>query len=236
MPLDAQAYYNQYWIERKRPRAESRSRERAVVALGLLASTGAEHGTLLDVGCGPGWALETFHEAGYAVAGIDASSGAVNEAREKGLDVRCLDVEREPVENAFGGKARFGAVVALEVLEHLSDPLGVLRVLLGLLEPKGRLVVSLPNEISLAARLQMLAGRLPFGGHDDPHIRHFDRGHARRLFKAVSCRVACEKAISLAPPGAKLLRFFTRPFLALFPGAFSLTTVYLLEREGAEDA
>jgi hypothetical protein len=114
--------------------------------------------------------------------------------------------------------------------------LGVLRSLLGLLEPKGRLVVSLPNEISLAARLQVLAGRLPFGGHDDPHLRHFDRGHARRLFEAVNCRVVREQSISMVPPSAKWLRFLTRPLLALSPGAFALATLYLLEREARGDA
>jgi SAM-dependent methyltransferase len=241
MPLDAKAYYNQYWSARERPRAESRSRERAVVALELPALAGGEHGTLLDVGCGPGWALETFREAGYAATGIDVSSGAVDEAREKGLDARVVDVEQESIgrvlgKGAQGEGARFGAVVALEVLEHLSDPLGVLRSLLGLLEPEGRLVVSLPNEISLAVRLQVLAGRLPFGGHDDPHLRHFDRGHARRLFEAANCRVVREQTTSVLPPSAKGLRWFTRPLLALFPGAFALATLYLLEREGTGNA
>ncbi|HVR72950.1 MAG TPA: class I SAM-dependent methyltransferase [Planctomycetota bacterium] len=224
--MDAMERYDVYWRTRDRERSGARSVERASGALLLLERGGVRRGRLLDAGCGPGWALERFRGAGFDATGIDASQVAVREAKSRGLDARVADLERPPREAL--GDAGFDVVVLLEVLEHLLDPLGVLRRLGEVLEPGGRLVVSLPNEIALPARLSILFGRLPFGGHEDPHVRHFDRGAARRLFDAAGCEVLAELPVSVVPPRAKLLRPFFRPLVRLFPGAFAIATLYLL--------
>jgi len=233
LPVDALTFYNDYWTRRDRLQAEARSRERAVICLDLLAKRGVTEGRLLDAGCGPGWALAAFRDAGFEVTGIDASSAAVATARSRGLDARLADLEKEPFEAACDRGAGFSVVVALEVLEHLNDPLDVLRRLLALLEPGGAAVVSLPNEIALPARLQVLFGRLPFGGHADPHLRHFDRGHARRLLTEAGARIVRERAVSVVPPRWPFIKALAAPLLALFPGLFALATIYLLEREPA---
>lgn len=230
MALDAKSFYDRYWEVRERPRTEARSRELASAALDLLERDCVRPGRLLDAGCGPGWTLEAFRAAGFEAIGVDASSRAVDEARSRGLDARSLDIESQPASSVLGIDAIFDVVVMLEVLEHLVDPLGALAKALNLLAPAGRIVASLPNEIALPARLRVLCGRLPFGGHDDPHVRHFDASHARRLFDAAGLRVHLERPISVVPPHRGLLRLLARPALALFPGALSLATVYLLAR------
>ena len=229
MALDPKKYYNKYWVMGGRARREARSRERALLTLDLLRSGGVRNGRLLDVGCGPGWALEVFKAAGYEAVGVDASSVALEDARSRGLDVRGLDLERDDPALALGPEARFSAVVSLEVLEHLVHPLGLLQKLRGLLAQGGLLVVSLPNEITLPARLRVLLGKLPFGGHDDPHLRHFDRARALALFDSARLRVTGERRVSLFPVHWQTLRALTRPLLRLCPGALALATVFLLE-------
>jgi hypothetical protein len=94
-------------------------------------------------------------------------------------------------------------------------------------------VVSLPNEIHLLARLSVAAGRLPFGGHEDPHLRHFDRRGARALIRAAGFRVIGEAPVSVAPPRwGPFARLFA-PAARILPGAFALSTVYLLESAAA---
>jgi 2-polyprenyl-3-methyl-5-hydroxy-6-metoxy-1,4-benzoquinol methylase len=220
--------HDRYWAERDRARTEPRSRERAAAAIGLLGEAGISRGRLLDLGCGPGWALDAFRAAGFDARGVDASGAAVEEARARGLDAVCLDVaaaDADSLRRAAGGG--FDAAVLLEVLEHFADPLAVLGKARALLAPGAPLVISLPNEIALPARLALLLGRLPFGGHDDPHVRHFDRWRARRLLAEAGLRVVAERPISIVPPRMRALGALLRPAVRILPGCLAIATVYL---------
>ena len=231
MAHDPGSFYDRYWSQRDRPATEARSRERARLSVELLRGAGIERGRLLDVGCGPGWAMEVFASAGYEAAGVDVSDAAVEEARRRGLDARALDVDgtgADLLASSLGGP--YDAVTLLEVLEHLLDPAEVLDKIQRLLRPGGALVASLPNEIHLARRFSCLLGRLPFGGHRDPHVRHFDRRRARLLFDEAGLQVRAELPVSIVPPRRRMLRALLYPAVRAFPGAFALATVYLLER------
>ncbi len=227
--FDAEKYYDAYWVERDTARTEARSRERAAIALWILGD--AENRTLLEVGCGPGWTLESFMRAGFRSRGVDVSSRAVEAARSRGLDVERADIETDDLTAVAADRA--DVVVALEVLEHLLDPLGALTKMGALLAPGGQLVVSLPNEITLPARLRILCGRLPFGGHTDAHVRHFDRSSAASLFAAAGLRVVDEVPVSVFPPRWSFVRSIASPFVRWLPGAFAIAGIYRLER-GAE--
>lgn len=237
--------YDGYWASRDPVRTSARSRERARVALALLERRRLPPGRLLEVGCGPGWALEVFQQAGYRVVGLDLSPRAVESAGRRlsgesesgdrgiaggGADVRALDIEAHTAEDLLeqlGGP--FDIVAALEVLEHLIEPRRALEKLGRLLRPGGHFVLSLPNEIHLLSRLRILLGALPFGGHDDPHVRHFDRRSSRRLLQAAGARVLEERPVGLVPPRHPLAKLATSPLVRLLPGVFALSTVYLLE-------
>ena len=77
----------------------------------------------------------------------------------------------------FGGR-RFDVVVFADVLEHLRDPLPVLRRAATLLAPGGAVLVSVPNIAHGDLRLNLLRGRFdytPTGLLDDTHTRFFTR-------------------------------------------------------------
>jgi hypothetical protein len=61
-------------------------------------------------------------------------------------------------------------------------------------------------------------------------VRHFDRHQARGLFEAAGLRVLAERPVSIVPPRRGRLRAVLKPAVRAFPGAFSMATVYLLER------
>lgn len=234
MSAEARLYYDRYWSERDRPRAEPRSRERAVLTLDLLAHL-RNNGRLVDFGCGPGWSLEVFRDAGFQVAGVDASKVAVDEVEARGFRAICLDVEADGLDAAVGlFDEPPDVVVALEVLEHLHEPRAFLEALAAVLPAEAAVVVSLPNEIHILARLKILFGRLPFGGHDDPHVRHFDRRRACSLLRAAGYEIVAKTSVHMVPPRRPWLRAFLRPALWLLPGAFSLATIYLLRRNSGD--
>ncbi len=226
--MDTASRYDSYWRDRDEGRTRARSRSRAFLALRLLEevardTTASSPARLYEIGCGPGWALEVFREAGFEVGGCDVSPAAVDRARELGLEVSCRDVENGPVADAGQD-----VIVALEVLEHLEEPLPVLREMCEATPEGGRLVVSLPNEYHLVSRLAKLVGRSNPGDEDDPHLHHFGRSSAQRLFEAAGLEVLGRLDDSIVPPRLPVLRWLFRPLLAVLPGFFSLAHVFLL--------
>ena len=87
---------------------------------------------------------------------------------------------------------RFDLILFADVLEHVADPIAVLRRLLGYLAEDGHVVVSLPNVAAWTVRLGLLAGRFdyrPSGILDDSHLRFFTRDSARRLLEGAGLEV-----------------------------------------------
>lgn len=127
---------------------------------------------LLDVGSGAGLAAEAFARRGHAVLGLDAAGEAIEAARAhaagRGLDLR---YRAGLAEELLAEGARFPAITALEVIEHVPDPRAFLIVLAGLLEPGGVLFVSTLNRTARSLLLAKFGAEyvlrmLPVGTHD----------------------------------------------------------------------
>lgn len=105
---------------------------------------------LLEIGSHVGLFLDVARNAGWEARGIEPSKWAVDMGQERfGVDLRQGTVEEldEPSDGA-------DAIVLLDVLEHLVDPLDTLRRLWPLLDNEGVLVLSTVNMSSLHARLR----------------------------------------------------------------------------------
>lgn len=127
---------------------------------------------LLDIGCGGGLAAEALAGLGHDVLGLDAAADAVAaaaaHAEGQGLP---LAYRVGAAEDLVAEGARFPAVTALEVIEHVADPAAFLCLLARLVEPGGLLFISTLNRTlrSLAvAKLgaEYLLRLLPVGTHD----------------------------------------------------------------------
>ena len=127
---------------------------------------------ILDIGCGAGLAAEALAGLGHDVLGLDAAPAPIAAARvhAAGLGLS-LAYRVGAAEDLVAEGRRFGVVTALEVIEHVADPAGFMRLMAALLEPGGRLFVSTLNRTArslLVAKLgaEYVMRMLPVGTHE----------------------------------------------------------------------
>ncbi|HEX8105255.1 MAG TPA: class I SAM-dependent methyltransferase [Solirubrobacteraceae bacterium] len=107
-------------------------------------------GRLLEVGCGHGLLLDEARRLGWDVRGLEPAAGARAHARDAlGLDVS--DATLADLRPGVDGG--LDAVLLVDVLEHLDDPLGALRDCRALLADGGVLLVVTPDPSSPTARI-----------------------------------------------------------------------------------
>src|SRR3974390_2016938 len=100
---------------------------------------------ILDIGCGAGLLCEPLTRLGAQVIGVDPSASNIAAAKlhaEKGhlsIDYRCTTVEEMDL------RERFDIVLAMEVVEHVSDVGLFLSRCAAMLKPGGLMVVSTLN-------------------------------------------------------------------------------------------
>jgi 2-polyprenyl-3-methyl-5-hydroxy-6-metoxy-1,4-benzoquinol methylase len=148
----------------------------------LLTPPGSD---VLDVGTADGHpVVQGLKERGCRVWGVEIDPEAAAMAAPMCEQMVVGNVEQLDLAEAFGER-RFDVVLCLDVLEHLVEPLPVLRRLASLLTPTGILVASIPNVTHAAVRLQLLDGKFSYtdtGLLDRTHVRFFDRDEVGKLF------------------------------------------------------
>jgi SAM-dependent methyltransferase len=110
---------------------------------------GVPTGRVLDVGAGEGRELLNLKKMGWKVEGqdVDPHAGAHS------LNDSEIRVYSAPLEELHLPERRYDAIVMTHVIEHVHDPLALLRECLRLLAPGGQLVAVTPNSHSLGHRL-----------------------------------------------------------------------------------
>jgi len=140
---------------------------------------------VLDIGCATGYLARALVAQGCTVSGVEYEADAAEQARPT-LD-RLLVGDLEELDLVeFFGRDQFDALVFGDVLEHLRDPLAVLRRARPLLARGGCVVISVPNIAHGAARLALLKGRWEYrqlGLLDTTHLRFFTLASLREMLR-----------------------------------------------------
>jgi len=98
-------------------------------------------GRLVEGGIGSGRNLVEFSETGYDVTGFDLMPESVDHVRQRGID----DVQVHNLAEPWPvDEGRLTAVVLLDVLEHIEDPVCVLRHAHQALTKDGAVIVTVP--------------------------------------------------------------------------------------------
>lgn len=170
----------------------------------------ARGGTVLDVGGSHGDLVELGVRSGLFSDGwvADISESSVAVAKHRGLKAMRVDVDRDGLVSADG---IFDCVAALDVIEHLVDPISFARECHRVLRPGGYVFINTPN-ISYWRHLEELVvhGRFPHTSGDREvyhggHLGFYNENDLTRIFseagfRECDMRVHLEQHADAAPP------------------------------------
>ena len=127
---------------------------------------------ILDIGCGGGLLSEPMARLGADVVGADAAERNIPvasvHAREQGL---AIDYRHTTAEALAAAGERFDAVLNMEVVEHVADPLAFLTACHDLLKPGGLMTCSTINRNPKSFMMAIVGAEhvmrwLPKGTHE----------------------------------------------------------------------
>jgi len=141
---------------------------------------------VLDVGCGDGFHLDLLRKygpTGWQLHGIDTDPRAVAAARRRGLIVDGRPIEQSEIE-----PGSIDLALCIQTIEHVADPVAILRAIGNLLKPGGRLYLITDNTGS--PDFMITKGRHWGGYHFPKHWYLFNKQSMRKLSAASNMDVA----------------------------------------------
>jgi len=133
---------------------------------------------VLDVGCATGYLGEFLkNNFNVEVVGIDYQDYHINEARKKNIYSDLINLDLNLLETELDRyTSYFDRIILADVLEHLLDPMAVLRKLSKLLKSDGKFLIDIPNVAHASIKYNLLKNNFnytPMGLLDNTHIRFF---------------------------------------------------------------
>jgi SAM-dependent methyltransferase len=147
--------------------------------------------SILDFGCGPCDKTAILQRLGFRCSGCDdlgedwqrepgKRDSILGFARESGIEYKVSNGTRPPFEHG-----QFDMVMMHDVLEHNHDsPRELMNDLLELAKPEGLLFVTVPNQVNIKKRIEVVLGRtnltafetfywssIPWRGHVREYVR-----------------------------------------------------------------
>ena len=153
---------------------------------------GAGPRRILDVGCGDGRFLEILRDFGapdWQLVGIDIDAG-----RRGGLPrARLRGPRRARRGSSASPQATFDAVVMLQLIEHVEDPVAICARVFALLRPGGIFIVETPNLAGLDYRL--FRGRCWGHYHFPRHWNLFSTASLQRMLTRAGFEIARSESL-----------------------------------------
>lgn len=130
-------------------------RARANIVLAALKDNGVmPPAPIAEIGCGWGTNLDVLERSGYKITGFDISRRILEMIDRPERTLIELDITAE----LPSSHPCFGAVLALDVIEHLDDDHGAIRRMARFLRPGGLAIVSVPALPELYSEFDEIQG------------------------------------------------------------------------------
>jgi 2-polyprenyl-3-methyl-5-hydroxy-6-metoxy-1,4-benzoquinol methylase len=139
--------------------------------------------SFLDVGCGEGFALAYFAEKNFEVSGLDFSNEGVSRQNPDFAErVETGDLFSLLRKISLSGN-QYDVILLQNVLEHVLDPVALLKSIKELLEPAGLVIITVPNDFSLTQKTLLAKGHIDreFWVCPPDHLSYFDHNSLRNI-------------------------------------------------------
>jgi 2-polyprenyl-3-methyl-5-hydroxy-6-metoxy-1,4-benzoquinol methylase len=148
----------------------------AILERSLPSKLMAAGGTMLDVGCGEGYALAFFREKGWSVKGFDFSSAGIMSKNPSCGDALVTGDVFSLLKCEISAGRNYEVVWLQNVLEHVIDPIDLLAMLRTLVAPGGILVITVPNDFSIIQQAALDFSHIDrqFWIAPPDHLNYFD--------------------------------------------------------------
>jgi 2-polyprenyl-3-methyl-5-hydroxy-6-metoxy-1,4-benzoquinol methylase len=144
LPMARKVHKN--YIEHAGERYHERAAPEAYsLAMSFMARV--KRGRCIDLAAGSGYTSRRLKELGFDITAYDIFT---EQFVPRDIAIRRADLN-QPLPEASGS---LGAVLALEVIEHLENPRAFLREIARVLEPGGSLVLSTPNIVTFGSKVR----------------------------------------------------------------------------------
>lgn len=170
---------------------------------------------VLDIGCAKGHVGSRIRAMGNYVVGVDISEPVIVEAAKVLDRAVVFDLEGDWPDL----KEKFDLALLPEVLEHVFNPIEVLKKVSSQLKDGGEIIVTTPNILAWTNRANMLFGNFEYtdqGLMDFGHIRFFTYKYLNKVLKDNGFSLVTENHIIFPGKLTKLLKFWPSLFATQF--------------------
>jgi 2-polyprenyl-3-methyl-5-hydroxy-6-metoxy-1,4-benzoquinol methylase len=182
--------------------------------------------TLLDIGAGTGLLVSEARARGLDAHGIEPSRWGVETARTANQ----VELLLGTTQDWLGRLGRYDIVTLIDVIEHTTDPLTMVREAASFLAPGGVLVIVTPDIGSVPARVM---GRR-WWHHRVAHVGYFNRSSMRRALKEANLVLEGETYATWRFPVSYLAERLVR-YVPIFPVSTVLRRLARAPRLGARE-
>lgn len=146
---------------------------------------------ILSMGCGSGEMEGEIKSLGNSVYGMDIDAELIKNANkkiDKAIIANIEKIDSLPFDNNF-----FDVIIFADVLEHLTDPVKVLKQTKKHLKPDGYIIASIPNIANWQIRFDLLFGRFNYDSYgilDRSHLKFYTLSSAKKLFEESGYKVS----------------------------------------------
>ena len=174
---DAEKLYIKQRVEKEQLQVRDYSKSRA-----SLNALYPQRGTLLEIGSGFGYLVAAFKSDGWTVIGIDPDGHACEHAR----NVNHVDARTGTLESVHIPDQSIDVVVMNHVIEHVPDPIAMLKDINRVLKPGGRFVMETPCYDTLMFKL---LGRRERSLSCNGHITFYTAASLKAAYEAAGFRL-----------------------------------------------
>ena len=181
------SYRSEYSSE-ERAYIENKLAQRAQIVNNL---ANGRVGSMLDVGCGEGFAMAYFHRHGWTVEGLDYSQSGVAAMNPQYLSALTTGDVDTLLQHKISSGRKYDLIWLSNVLEHVPDPISLMGQMHELLNEAGVLVVTVPNDFSPVQRELIRQGHITeeFWVAPPDHLSYFDESSLRRIGAATGFQI-----------------------------------------------